>query len=108
MFESKLSLVTGPIDQAAGTSGPPGFAAPQPVRTSSTGTPSSASRPPSPGSGTASWAPSVAQKAELQHAQIICWYKLCKIDEQPESLPLLEDAAPHFLEQPICTCCLAL
>ena len=31
--------------------GPPGFAAPQPVRTNSTGTPGSAFRPPSPGAG---------------------------------------------------------
>ena len=43
--------MAGPGVGGQAPSGPPGFAAPQPVRTSSTGAPSSAFRPPSPAAG---------------------------------------------------------
>ena len=43
--------MAGPGSGGQPASGPPGFTAPQPVRTSSTGTPGSAFRPPSPSAG---------------------------------------------------------
>lgn len=50
-FQTPCLHVAGPSVQAPGAPGIPGFAPPMPVRTSSTGTPGAAYRPPAPGTG---------------------------------------------------------
>ena len=50
-FKTPCLHVAGPSVQAPGAPGISGFAPPMPVRTSSTGTPGAAYRPPAPGTG---------------------------------------------------------